>query len=124
VPGRPVPAVVRERDRFGERHAQTGRPSDTGGDLRDFDGVRKPRAEVIVFRRDVDLALAREPAPRPRVLDAVEVALKAQAERIGLLEPGADARADRPGRAGREAHIELVLTVFPSLHAAPDVPLG
>jgi hypothetical protein len=58
------------------------------------------------------------------VLDAVEVALEAQAERVGLLESRADARADRPGRAGREAHIELLLTVFPPLHAAPDVPLG
>ena len=103
VAGRTVPAVVRERDRLGERDAEAGDAGDAGGDLRDLDRVREPGAEVIVFGRDEHLALAREPAPRTRVLDAVEIALEAQPVRIGLLGARAVARADRPRRAGREA---------------------
>ena len=50
VAGRAVAAVVRERDRLGERHAQVGGPGDAGGDLRDLDRVGEPGAEVVVFR--------------------------------------------------------------------------
>ena len=102
VAGRAVAAVVRERDRLGERHVQAGDPGDPGGDLRDLHRVREAGAEVIVFGGDEHLALPREPAPRTRVLDAIEVALEAEAVRIGLLGPGARARADRHGsRPGR-----------------------
>ena len=94
VARRAVPAVVRERDRLGERNAQPGDAGDAGRDLRDLDRVREPGAEVIVFGGDVHLALAREPAPRTRVLDAIEVALEAQAVGIGLL--GRSARLPAP----------------------------
>ena len=95
-----------------ERHAQAGGPGDAGGDLRDLDRVGEPGAEVVVFRGDEHLALAREPPPRTRVLDPVEVALEAQAERVGLLGAGARSRADRTGRAGRERRVELGLALL------------
>ena len=112
VARRTVTAVVRERDRLGERHVKPGGARDAGRDLRHLHRVGEPGAEVIVFRRDVDLALAREPPPGPRVLDAVEIAFEAQAERIGLLRSDARTRADRPGRARRERRVELVLALL------------
>ena len=99
---------------------RSGRAGDAGGDLRDLDRVREPGAEVIVFRGDEHLALAREPPPRPRVLDPVEVALEAQAERIGLLGRRAVARTDRAGRAGRERRVELGLALLTPPDAASD----
>ena len=98
-----MPAVVRERDRLGERHAQADDPGDAGGHLRDLDRVGEARAEVIVFGGDVHLALARESPPRTRVLDPVEVALEAQPVRIGLLGTRPGARTDRTRRARARA---------------------
>ena len=89
---------------------------DAGGDLRDLDRVREPRAQVIVFGGDEHLALPREPAPRVRVLDPIEVALEAQAERIGLLVARARARADRTGRARGERGVERGLAALAPLH--------
>ena len=103
VPGRAVAAVVRERDRFGERHAEPGRARDAGRDLRDLDRMGEPGAQVVVLGGDEHLALARQPPPRPRVLDPIEVAFEAQPELVGLLGPapvaGADADASRRARA-------------------------
>ena len=75
---------------------------------------------MIVFRGDEHLALAREPPPRTRVLDPIEVALEAQAERIRLLGAGAASRADGAGRARREREVERVLTLFAAQHATTD----
>ena len=102
VPGRAVPAVVGERDRLHQREAQVGGPGDAGGDLGHLDRVREAGAEMVVLGRDEHLALAGEAPPRPRVLHPVEVALEAQAVRVGLLGPGPVARADRTGRARRQ----------------------
>src|SRR5947207_1036943 len=57
-----VAAIVRERDRLDEGHAQSDSARDTSRDLRDLDRVREARAQVIVFGGDVDLTLACEPA--------------------------------------------------------------
>ena len=124
VAGRPVPAVVRERDRLGERQAEPGRTRDAGGHLRDLDRVREAGAEVIVLRRDEHLALAREPPPRPRVLHPIEVPLEAQPERIGLLGIAPVPRADRPGRARCEQHVQFGLAPFAPLQVRPDVRAG
>ena len=98
VAGRPVPAVVGERDRLDQRQAQVGRPGDAGGDLRHLDRVGEPGAEMVVFGGDEHLALAGEAPPRPRVLHPVEVALEAEAIRVGLL-----GRARSPAPTGRVA---------------------
>ena len=75
---------------------------------------------MIVFGGDVHLALAREPAPRARVLDAIEIALEAQPERIGLLGARSHAGADRTGRARRQREVERVLALLAANHAPPD----
>ena len=95
---------------------------DPGCDLRHLDRVGEAGAEVIVFGGDVHLALAREPAPRTRVLDAIEVALEAQPERIGLLGASTRARTDRTGRARGEREVELALALLAPLNAASDEP--
>ncbi len=60
-----VPAVVREGDRFGEREAEISGAGDARRDLRDLDGMREARAEMIVLGRDEHLTLAGESPPRP-----------------------------------------------------------
>ena len=99
VAGGAVAAVV-GRARWPPRAAGTGSaaramPVATCADL---DRVREPGAEMVVFGRDEHLALAGEPPPRPRVLHPVEVALEAQAVRVGVLGPARGPRR-RPGRA-------------------------
>ena len=102
MPAGAVTAVVREGDGLDERNAQVGGPGDARGDLGHLDGVREPGAEVIVLGGDEDLALPREPPPFARVLDAVEVALEAQPEGVGILGMGTGAGTRRTGRPGRE----------------------
>jgi len=64
---------------------------------------------VVVVGCDEDLALSREAPPRPRVLDAVEVALEAETIRVRLLDHCPPARADRAGRTGSEPGGEVGL---------------
>ena len=120
VPRGAVPAVVGEGDRLDERNAQVGDPGDTGGDLGDLDGVGEAGAQVVVFGGHEHLALARQPPPRTRVLDAVEVALEAQPKRVGFLGPGTGAGAGRPGCSRCEARRELGLARFAPQERAAD----
>ena len=69
--------------------------------------------KVVVDRCDVHLALAREAAPRTRVLDAVEIALEAQPEFVGWLGSQPVAGATGARRAGREPRIEVGLALLP-----------
>jgi hypothetical protein len=59
-----VTTVVRERDRLDQRQTEIGSTRDAGGDLRHFHRVGEPGAEVVVLRRDEDLALPGQPSPR------------------------------------------------------------
>src|SRR5262249_30021562 len=90
---------------------------DARGDLGDLDGVGHAGAQVVVLRRDEHLALPREPPPGPRVLHAVEVALEAETDRVGVLSPCPIARADRARGTGRERRRELGLAPFTRLDA-------
>src|SRR5581483_3479325 len=112
VARRAVTAVVRERDRLDERETQVRGPRDPRRDLCDLDGVREAGAEVVVLGCDEHLALAREAPPRPRVLHPVEVALEAEAKRVGLLRLGPRPGADRTGGAGREPGVERGLPLL------------
>ena len=128
VAGGAVATVVGERDRLDQREAQVRDPGDAHGDLGDLDGVGETGAQVVVFRCDEHLALARQPAPRPRVLDAVEVALEAQPVRVGILAdpavPGAD-RTRRPRRqGGGECGLALLAPGKPAAHERVGVAMG
>ena len=119
-----VTAVVGESDGLGEGEAEVGHPSDADGDLGHLDGVGETRAEMVVFRSDEDLALPGEAPPRPRVLHAVEVALEAETEGIGLLLQCALACTERAGGAGSEPGSEvglpLLTTQDPPAHQGID----
>jgi hypothetical protein len=116
-----VAAVVGEGDRFRERHTQFGGARDPGGDLRDLDRVGQARPEVIVFRRDEDLALPGEAPPGPGMLDPIEVSLEAQPEGIRFLVARSGARTDGPRRTGSEHRVELGFAFLAATHTAPDV---
>jgi hypothetical protein len=96
--------VVAERRSFRECDVETSGAGDTNRDLRHFNCVREAVAQVVVIRSDVDLALAGEAAERTAVLDAVEVALEAGAEPIGLFEDFAPAAAEAAGGERRQRH--------------------
>src|SRR5205085_11515209 len=79
---------------------------DSGGDLGYLDGVRQPGAEMIVLGGDEHLTLPGQAPPGTRVLDAVEVALEAQPERIGFL--GEDRKSTRLN----SSHSQISYAVF------------
>ena len=124
VAGGPVTAVVRQRDRLGEREAEVGGPGDPDRDLRHLDRVGEAGAEVVVLRGDEDLALAGEPPPRPGVLHPVEVALEAEPVRVGLLALEPVAGTDRPGGAGRERGGQLGLALLAGAQPPADERVG
>ena len=64
---------------------------------------------MVVVGGHEHLALAGQAAERPAVLDAVEVALEAGAEAVGLLVDGPVAGARRPGGRRREGGVLLGL---------------
>ena len=78
VATRPVPAVVAERNRFGERHIEPEGASDARCDLGDFKCVRETRAHVVVGE-DEDLRLSREATERARVQYPIAITLKTSA---------------------------------------------
>jgi hypothetical protein len=75
---------------------------------------------MVVDRREMDLALAGEPPPRARVLDAIEVTFEAQPELVRLLRNEAVSRAPRSRRAGSEQHILLRLAFLTTAYRRPD----
>ena len=111
--GGAVPAVVAHRCRRRERHVQVCAPGDRSSDLGDFDRMGEAGTEVIVLRRDEDLALAGQPAERTAVLDAIEIALEARAEPIGLLGSLAVSGARGARRKWRERLVLRLLTRRP-----------
>ncbi len=100
VAGGTVATVVPGGGGRGERHVEAHRAGDADGDLADLDGVGEAGAEVVVVGGDEHLALAGEAPEGPAVLDAVEVALEAGAEAVGLLGDGPVAGALGPGGEG------------------------
>ena len=101
-PAGPCPQSCAGGGRRGERHVEPGGPGDADRHLGHLDGVGEPGAQVVVVGGDEHLALAGQPAEGPRVLDAVEVALEARAEGVGLLGHGPVAARHRPGGARRQ----------------------
>ena len=80
--------VMCQRKRFGEVLVQIQRPGHRARDLRDFNGVRQPVAEVIGYSGRENLCLVLQPAKRPRVDYAIAVTLEFAA--IGMRKFGVD----------------------------------
>ena len=76
VPERRMPDVVHQRQRLGQIDIQSERAGDVARNLRDLDRVRQAAAKVVRGAAGEDLRLARQPAKRARLHDAVAVALE------------------------------------------------
>ena len=93
--------VVHERKGLRQVLVQLKRGGDRTRNLRDFDGVGQPRAEVIGRARGEDLRLARQPAKGTRLHDALAVAL----ERAAVMMLGS-----REGACGKDGVVILYST--------------
>ena len=125
VPRGAVAAVVRECNRFRERHTELGGARNPGGDLRDLDRVSQTRPQVIVFGCDEDLAFPGESPPRARVLDAIEITFEGDApDRLMHLHVGvatldnvvcftADSRLDGQGPFAGAGRVRISLDKLP-----------
>src|SRR6185369_6166632 len=71
-----VPEVVRQRKRFGQILVEAERAGERARNLRNFKGMRQPRAVVIALVEDEDLRLVGEPAECVRVNDTIAIAAK------------------------------------------------
>jgi len=101
-----VPAIVAQRDRFGEGDVKAHGARDTGRDLGHFEGVGETSAHVVLGK-DEDLRLSREASKRRTVQYAVAVAFEARSKLVGLLLARSNARRVRPRGAGSEQFFEL-----------------
>src|SRR5256884_3801654 len=79
---------------------------------------------MVVLGRDEHLAFARQPAPRARVLHAVEVALEAEPVRVGVLADPPVPGADRAGRPRRQHCGEVGLPLLAPAEPAADEGIG
>ena len=76
VAERRMPDVVHQRQRLRQVLVQPQRLRDAARDLHHLDGVGQPAAKVVRGAAGEDLRLARQPAKRARLHDALAVALK------------------------------------------------
>jgi len=70
-----MPDIVRETQSLGQVFVEAERARDRAADLRDFQAVGQPDAEMIAVGRDEHLRLMAQPAKGDRMDDAVAVAL-------------------------------------------------
>src|SRR3954469_5312455 len=75
--------IVRQAQSFGEVFVETQRARDGAADLRDFQAMCQPDAEMVAIGREEDLGLVPQAAEADRVDDAVAVALKRVARAAG-----------------------------------------
>ena len=92
MPAGTVAAVVRQRDRLGERDVEAQGTGDRRGHLRHLERMGQAGALVVVGEHE-DLRLPGEAPEGAGVQDPVAVALEAGAERVGRLVVTAAARA-------------------------------
>ena len=88
----PVATVMAERNGFGQRHVEPECAGDRHGDLGDLESVGESRALVVLWK-DKHLGFASQASERRCMQDAITVAFKARAKRIGLFCDGAVAGA-------------------------------
>src|SRR6516164_6776249 len=119
MPAGAMAAVVTERDGLSEGDVEPASPGDGRRHLRDLKSMGEAGALVVVGK-DEHLGLAGQAPKRRTVQDAVPVPLKAGAEGIWLLRPGARAGAAGSSRARREADFLCSLPLLPT--SRPDPP--
>ena len=73
---RRVADIVRQAQRLGQILVQPQRARDGAADLRDFDAVGQPDAEMVAVGGHEHLRLVAQPAEADRMDDAVAVALE------------------------------------------------
>src|SRR6266850_1324960 len=108
--------VVDESERFGEVRVQTQRGSNGARDLRDFQRVRQPVAEVVGIPRGENLCLRFEAPEGTRVNNAIAIARVNAAVgmlRLRVAAPTGILRAHGPGSRSRNS-IDGRLRKFPA----------
>ncbi len=88
----PVATVMAECNGFGQCHVEPECAGDRHGDLGDLESVGESRA-LVVLRKHKYLGFASQASERRCMQDAITVAFKARAKRIGLFCDGAVASA-------------------------------
>ena len=73
---RGVTEIMGERQRLGEILVEAERAGERARDLRNFERVGQPGAEMVAFVKDEDLGLVRKPAKGGGMNDAVAIAAK------------------------------------------------
>jgi hypothetical protein len=127
-PGMPegrMAEVMGKRQRLRKVLVEAERPGDGPRDLRHFQRVGQPRAEMVALVVNEDLRLVLQPPERIRMDDAVAVALERRAERIVGLRidpPAACCRVRRVGRAPALPLPQEILREF--CHAPPRLTTG
>ena len=102
--------IVRQGDGFGQVFVQTQGAGDGAGDLRHFQRMRQAGAEMVFFGIDKDLRFVFQAAEGFGMQDAVAVALKGGADRIGGFGPNAALGQGRFGRPlGQTGDLPLFL---------------
>ena len=109
APG-PVSAVVTQRNRFGQGNVETGRPSDPGSDLGDFERVREAGAHVVIGEYE-DLSLARQATKGTRMKYSVTVTLEAGTKIVGLFFTDSVTGSTRPRGAAGEKQVQLLFAL-------------
>ena len=71
-----MPEIVPERDRLGQIFVEREAARNGARDLRNVDGVREPRAEMVAFGRKKDLRLVFQAQKGLGINEAVAVALE------------------------------------------------
>ena len=105
VAERRMAEVVAERNRLGQILVERESAAERAGELRNLDGVRQPRAEMVALVVHEHLRLVRKAAEGGRMDDAVAVALERSAgRRIRLRTAAARARREGRRRAASGAH--------------------
>lgn len=98
-----VPEIVAERNRLHQIFIQRQRPRHRARNLRDFEGVRQTRAEMITVGDEKNLPFVFEPAKRPRVNNAIAIALKRRAILVLVFrKPAGGVGANAAARIRRE----------------------
>jgi hypothetical protein len=109
VTPRAMPAVVSERDGFGESHVETEWSRYPRRDLGDFQRVGETRAHVIIGKNE-NLGLAGEAAKGARVQDPVSVAFEAGTKLVGSFFAFASTAAVTTRGARDHQLVELLLS--------------